>query len=500
MESSNSISSRPINRRPMEEIVFYSSEGVAEDKQGSLSLAVATTLHSQTQTLAFRQAGCYLNGSVITGTKPGDRVFVACKGKALINVYSWGKESPDQRIPVPEQLSCLVLCPNVSDPTNADCLQFEDHDSLPKFRLPYLLIGGGVSGKLYVWELNSGMLLNVKEAHYQMPTVMRVTCDGSHLISAGKDARVLIWKISDLVQLHRDDEHIVKPVHVISDHTLEVTGLQVNNNIHQDTKLYTVSKDSTIRVYSLATFQLLTTFVINGQIESLIVDQADRAVLVGLQDGNIRQINLYEPNKATNVLEAQGGYGKTLTLQPDHELKHTITYHNGQAVTQLALSLDGSQLISGDAQGRVAVIDLVSKQVIKELKEVNGKITNLTILNTYQTPEDQAIEKNSRAVPQFKRVITAGEPKEQDVLFQISEPEEEKLFDIDAHLERVGSEALFFENFTNVNSEIIIRESDGEKDHKIKQLEEKVIKTTKAYTDLRAMYESLYAQHAKLQG
>jgi pre-rRNA-processing protein IPI3 len=485
----------------MEEIVFYSSEGVPDDKQGSLSLAVATTLHSQTQTLAFRQASCYNNGSAITGNKQGDRIFVAAKGKALINVYTWGKESPDQRIPVPEQLTCLTLCPNVTDPSSDEFLDFEDEqDKLPKFRLPYLLIGGGISGRLYVWELNSGLLLNVKEAHYQMPTVMKVTSDGSYLVTAGRDSRVIIWKISDLVQLHKDNEVVIKPVQVISDHTLEVTDLFLNNNIHTDTKLYTVSRDSTIRIYSLTTFQLLTTFVINGQIESLVVDQADRALYVGLQDGNIRQINLYEPNKATNVLEAQGGYGKTLTLQPDHELKQTITYHEGHAVTQLELSLDGSQLISGDSKGRVAVIDLVSKQVVRELKEVNGSITNLTIMNTFQSSEDQNIEKNSRAIPQFKRVITSGEPKEQDILFQTGEAEDAKLFDVDQYLERVSSEALFFENFTNVNSEVILRDSDDGKDQKIKELEDKVGKVTKAYTDIRAMYEELYAQHTKLQG
>lgn len=477
--------------------MFYTSEGVLDDKQGTLSLAVATSLHSQSQTLAFRQAGCHANGSAITGTKPGDRVFVAAKGRALVSVYTWGKESPDQRIPVPEQLSCLVLCPNVSDHVEAE--NFEEQDSLPKYRLPYLLIGAGVSGKLYVWELNSGLLLNVKEGHYQTPTVMRVSSDGSMLVTAGKDARVLVWRISDLVQMHRDDEHVVKPIHVFSDHTLEVTDVQLSNSIAPDTKLYTVSKDSTIRVYSLASLQLLTTFVINGQIESLVVDQAERAMYAGLADGNIRQINLYQPNPATNVLEAQGGYGKTLSLQPDHELKHTITYHHGSSVTQLGLSLDGSTLISGDSQGRVVVVDLVSKQVVKELKSLNGAITNVSLLPTYQGSEEQ-VEKNSRAIPQFKRVITSGEAKEQDVVFQIGEVDDSRLFDIDAYLDRVGSEALFFENLTNVNSEVIVRESDGDKVKTIKDLEQKVEKVTTAYTDLRAMYEELYAQHAKLQG
>lgn len=484
----------------MEEVVFYCSQGSPDDKQGALSLAVATTLHSQQQTVAFRQAASYPNGAVITGTKPGDRVLVAAKGKALINVYSWGKESPDQRIPVPEQLACLALCPNGTE-SYSDIVEDETNETrLPKFRLPYLLIGGGVSGKLYVWELNSGLLLNVKEAHYQMPTSMKVTSDGSYLITSGKDSRVLVWRIADLVAFNKDDEKLVKPVHVFSDHTLEVTDVFVSNNTHQDSKLYTVSKDSTIRVYALQNFTLLSTFVINGQIQSITVDSADRAMYVGLADGHIRIINLYEANPATNVLEARGGHGKVLTLQPDHELKETITYHAGHGVTQLALSLDGSLVISGDEKGRVAVIDVVSKQVVKELKELSGSITSVQVLNTFNdvSVAGQQAEKNTRVIPTFKRVITTNEPKEQDVLYQIADEQEEKLFDIDAHLEKVATEAMFFENFTNVNSEVVMRDNSHADGAKLKEAQDKLYKVTKAYSDLRAMYEQLYSEHAAL--
>ncbi|ONH68764.1 Pre-rRNA-processing protein IPI3 [Cyberlindnera fabianii] len=394
----------------MEEVVFYCSQGSPDDKQGALSLAVATTLHSQQQTVAFRQAASYPNGAVITGTKPGDRVLVAAKGKALINVYSWGKESPDQRIPVPEQLACLALCPNGTE-SYSDIVEDETNETrLPKFRLPYLLIGGG------------------------------------------------------------------------------------------DSKLYTVSKDSTIRVYALQNFTLLSTFVINGQIQSITVDSADRAMYVGLADGHIRIINLYEANPATNVLEARGGHGKVLTLQPDHELKETITYHAGHGVTQLALSLDGSLVISGDEKGRVAVIDVVSKQVVKELKELSGSITSVQVLNTFNdvSVAGQQAEKNTRVIPTFKRVITTNEPKEQDVLYQIADEQEEKLFDIDAHLEKVATEAMFFENFTNVNSEVVMRDNSHADGAKLKEAQDKLDKVTKAYSDLRAMYEQLYSEHAAL--
>lgn len=480
----------------MEEIVFYNSEGFSNDKSGAQVNGIATSIHSQSHNLAFRQSASYPHGSVITGTTPGDRVFVASKGKALLNVYTWGKESPDQRIPVPEQLTSLVLCPN-SQEIYTEEFDIEDDSNFPKFRIPYLLIGGGASGKIYVWELNSGLLLNVKEAHYQSVSALKTTNDGSFLVSAGKDARVLIWKITDLVSFVKDDDSIVRPFHVISDNTLEVTDIFINNSIYQDTKLYTVSKDSTIRVYDILKFQLISTFTIGQQIESITVDSADRAIYIGLSNGNIRQINLYEPNPATNILEAKGGYGKVITLSEDHQLTNTLTHHSPHPVTSLCLSLDGSLLISGDSSGKVTVSDVVSKQVVKELKELGSSITDIKVLNVYKSVGNQVVEKTNKAIPQFKRVISNRNPKEQDVVYQIGEKDDEKLFSIEEHLDRVAQEALEFENLSNIKSEVVINDTT-DSTAEVQNLQDKVTKVTKAYTDLRKMYEDLYSEHTKL--
>ena len=326
---------------------------------------------------------------------------------------------------------------------------------------------------------------------------MKTTNDGSFLVSAGKDARILIWKTTDLVSFVKDDDRVIKPVHVISDNTLEITDIFINNSIHQDTKLYTVSRDCTIRIYDIVKFQLLSTFIIGQQIESIVVDSADRAIYIGLSNGNIRQINIYEPNPATNILEARGGFGKVVTLSEDHQLTNTLTHHSPNAVTSLALSLDGSLIISGDSIGKVTVADVVSKQVVKELKELGSKITNIQVINFYKS--NQIVEKTQKAIPQFKRIISNKNPKEQEVVYQIGEDDEEKLFDIDAHLDRVAQEALQFENLTTINSEVVMTDAyDGSSSEKVQELEGKVTKVTKAYTDLRKMYEDLYSEHTKL--
>jgi pre-rRNA-processing protein IPI3 len=328
---------------------------------------------------------------------------------------------------------------------------------------------------------------------------LKVVADGSLLVSAGKDARCLVWNVLDLIEIRANEDgndKVVKPLHVFADHSLEISDIFINNSIHQDLKLYTSSKDSTIRVYSLFDFQLLTTFVLNNPVESIVVDSADRVIFAGLSNGNIRQINLYEANKATNVLESKGGYGKIITVTEDQNLTETITYHNGNPVTKLSLSLDASLIISGDSLGKIVACDVVSKQVVKELKETNGgKITNIEIFSTTLKVDNTAqVEKNNRPVPQLKRELNQG--SDQDVLYQIPFKVENDLFNVDEYLDRVATESLIFENLTNVDSHVVISGSNGtDKDSKIKELETKISKLTGAYKDLRGMYDELYEEH-----
>ena len=146
----------------MDESVFYIAEGDPNDKHSQESFALATSIHNSQQHASFRQADAPKNGAILSGSGQGERLIVAAPNKALLNVYSWGKESPDQRIPLPEALTCLAL---VEHPNTRLFSEFHRNSEfkLPSYRVPWLLAGGSKSGKIYVWELSSGSLLCVKD-------------------------------------------------------------------------------------------------------------------------------------------------------------------------------------------------------------------------------------------------------------------------------------------------------------------------------------------------
>ncbi|KAG6867992.1 hypothetical protein C0993_008599 [Termitomyces sp. T159_Od127] len=60
--------------------------------------------------------------------------------------------------------------------------------------------GGTAQGRIYFWEVASGILYNSWDAHYRQVTVLRFTSDGSALISGSEDSGVSVWSVSRSIQ------------------------------------------------------------------------------------------------------------------------------------------------------------------------------------------------------------------------------------------------------------------------------------------------------------
>ena len=445
----------------MDESILYVPAG----PEGS---ALAASLHLTRQNAAFRYADSKFLLAVCSGQKAGDRLFLA-GSKPLITVYSWGKESPDQRIPVPEPLTCMALCKH---PSNEKI-----NHKVPTFQLPWLLAGGSASGKLYIWELSSGNLVCVKEAHYQAINVLKFSECGTYLVSGGADARCSVWKTLDLVTI--DDPETQKTASALTfmDHTLAVTDIWLTTGIRSDIRLYSSSKDGTVRNYDITSGKLITTFVLPLSVECLAVDPAGRACYAGLSDGTIRTVLQYKVNPHTSVLEAVGGNGKVVTLATDPELRELFVHHQPHRVTSVKVSLDGTTIISSDESGRVMVADAVTTQVVKALSPATSPVIYLAVDTVVAGSQFGRFEKKHRLIPQLKRVLVDGDITKHSVSMEFSE-EIKPQPDFDLWLQQKAEEA---------------REVEEEKPKQKEQDSEteKLAKLTKAYGDLRQKHEQL---------
>lgn len=483
----------------MDEAVFYIAEGDPADKHSQESMAYHVSVHGHQQHAAFKLANAPQNGAALTGTGPQERLFVAQKKKALINIYSWGKESIDQRVPVPEELSCLTL---VQHPT----VSVSQPHELAGFRLPWLLVAGSPTGKLYVWELSSGALLCVKHAHYQgMRKVVATSC-GTFLVTIGDDGRCMVWRTADLISFTEKSQSDVSSnalYHSMADHTLPITDVIISPTGQlQDLKIYTSSQDGTVRVYDILTKQLLTTFVLSNPVASLALDPASRVLYCGLNSGLIRSVPMYQVNKHTQILEHIGGLGSIVTIsENDPTLEHTFVNHQSSdgdnAVTQLRVSLDGTLLVSGDSKGRVIISDIITKQVIKSLTTLNSPIS---FIGTQVLPsdfDDSSLlkgDKKHRLIPNFKRVLFGGDERHKHELYVQIAGEVEEQDDFGAWLSQKSEEELEFKNLAGIDSQVTSTNKSFT-DSSASELQEKLDKISAAYTALRKNHEDLFEKY-----
>lgn len=463
----------------MDEAVFYIPQGIPSDKHSQESVASVSSIQTSHHFASFRNADCPKNGAVLTGMGPGERLFIAGTNKALITSYSWGKEGAEQRFPVPENMSCLGLAHHPLP---------KSQDAKPWYRVPWLLASGLKLGKLYIWEICSGNLLCVKEAHYQEVSVIKFSRCGTFVITGGLDSRVMVWKVADLIG---PELALAKPYMSIVDHSLAITDVEILDlPILSDLRLYTASRDGTLRVYDLATKTLLTTFVFALPLECIARDPAGRALYAGLSDGSIRQVQLYVVNQFTHVLEAVGGHGKIVTVEADTTGALSFVYHqdeNNAFPVSLAISLDGMFVISGDSAGRVYVSDTVTKQVVKLFTPCKLGISYLDVqIHSLETLNgESAFDKKHRLLPALKRVLVSTDPLEHLVTMQIPDVERTDE-DFEEWLQKKAQEEFELQSSGPVG----VSASETE-------LGEKLQKVSDAYTQLKTMYEDLLAEHNK---
>jgi pre-rRNA-processing protein IPI3 len=357
---------------------------------------------------------------------------------------------------------------------------------------------------------------------------MKFSACGTFLVTGSDDARCLVWKTVDLISVYEKDDHLlqVKPFHSITDNTLPVTDLEISAGTINDVKLYTVSKDCTLRVYSLMTKTLLTTFVLPNSIECLTVDPANRSLYVGLSNGQIRSVPLYHINANNNVLESIGGNSKIITVQNDPDLQHTFVHHQQHTkentsllhkssaksnqtgdtpiyISTMEISIDGTTIVSGDSLGRVFVADIVTKQIVKSFTPCNSPISYIRVdsMPVLSSVSGVKSDKKARLIPPLKRVLASNEFTDHVLSVEISEEinDSEDEDDFDAWLNEKRQQNLEFKNLSTVDSTVKrISSTGGDNTSRAEELEAKLATVSKAYTDLRAKHEELLNTHTSL--
>jgi len=358
-------------RRTKEEVVLTTSAST------ETSVAHLWDIRTGTLLVSYKNCACAPHAFCLIGS---DFFASVQAGKSAVHIWDWRKDQPQVKCTGPEKIHALAA---TSDGV--------------------FLVGGGSSGKLYAWEIASGELLRTFDAHYKAVTTLCFTDDGSVLVSGGEDGLVNVWLMTELVdQTLSRNQRTVSPLHSWSDHTLQITGLFIGAG-GISARLLSCSMDRTCRIWHIPSGTQLACIAFPSAVTSVAMDLAETHLYAGANSGLIYEVDLFQP-----VPIVAGDSSGSQQMFKGHS----------HAISSLALSSDGSALISGAADG-VRVWDTYSHQVTKIISHhQKGMITNVAVL-----PKPNDLEGNQK-LPSFstlktpKRYLSEEQPADVSVLLR----------------------------------------------------------------------------------
>ncbi|EPS94549.1 hypothetical protein FOMPIDRAFT_148872 [Fomitopsis schrenkii] len=322
-------------------------------------------IQTGTSLASFKQTSAASHCTAVVHTRDGMGGFMlaAQPDKSIMNVYNFQKDQLALKIVLPEKLSAIAV-----DQRGEWCA------------------AGTLQGRIFLWEVASGIMYNAWDAHYRQVNVLRFTQDGAALVSGSDDSSVSVWSVSRLLDDDLQNE-LPTPYCNLSDHSLPITDIVCGAGSFPSCRILTSSADHTAKLWDLSSKTLLTTFHFPRPITCLAWDTTERLFFAGSGDGSVHQVNLFRQRVdkfGHAAMEAVGGGGVNDTIRindedPQAAKKRLISV--GEPVTALAISLTSSLLLVGTAGGLVHTYDIASHQQLRTLSVHKGlAITHLAAL------------------------------------------------------------------------------------------------------------------------
>ncbi|KAK4722754.1 hypothetical protein R3W88_012987 [Solanum pinnatisectum] len=226
------------------------------------------------------------------------------------------------------------------------------------------IAGGGASGEIYLWQVATGKLLKKWHAHYRAVTCLLFNDDQSLLISGSEDGSVRVWSLimvfDDLLRGKARQPYEFS----FSEHSLKVTDVVIGYG-GANAIIVSASEDRTCKVWSLSRGKLLRNIVFPSIIDAIALDPGEDVFYAGGRDGKIYIASL------NAIADPNNNYGL-----------HILGFLSEQskAITCLALSTDGSLLISGSEDGMVRVWNTKNHNITRIFRHAKGPINNVVVV------------------------------------------------------------------------------------------------------------------------
>ncbi|EXB71793.1 WD repeat-containing protein 18 [Morus notabilis] len=226
------------------------------------------------------------------------------------------------------------------------------------------IVGGGLSGDIYLWEVASGSLLKNWHAHYRAVTCLVFSDDDSLLISGSEDGSVKVWSLLMIFDDYLREQASHPYVHSFSEHTLCITDIIAGYG-GCNAIIVSASEDRTCKVWSLSKGKLLRNIVFPSIIDAIALDPSERVFYAGGRDGKIyvAALNAEIPSSKKYGLHIISAFS-----------------NHSKAVTCLQYGTTGNVLISGSEDGMIRVWDARTYNIIRVLRHAKGPVNNIILV------------------------------------------------------------------------------------------------------------------------
>ncbi|CAN1776602.1 Protein ROOT INITIATION DEFECTIVE 3 [Linum perenne] len=260
------------------------------------------------------------------------------------------------------------------------------------------LVGGGLSGNIYLWEVATGRRLTKWRAHLRGVTCLVFNEDDSLIVSGSEDGSVRVWSLAMILDDQQKDKASNLHEYSFTGHTLRITDLVIGFG-GGNAIMISASEDRTCKVrfgidcflmssvmlrvfffsyakvspfliwicqvWSLSKGILLRSVVFPSQIDALALDPGEFVFYAGGRDGKIYVAALSNSSSSSKSQWA-----------------HIIGSLSSQseAVTSLAYSANGNCLLAGSENGLIRVWNPKNNNVIRIFKHAKGPVNNILVI------------------------------------------------------------------------------------------------------------------------
>ncbi|KAI8084436.1 WD40-repeat-containing domain protein [Halteromyces radiatus] len=311
--------------------------------------------------------------------------------RATLHVYDWRRDHIAYKMLTPEKIITVTA----------------SHQG-------HYVAGATSSGRVYLWHTATGHLKCVFDAHYRLINRLVFSNDDTALITAGDDATVNVWLMSQLLCSETEAESRPSSMYSWADHTLPVTDVCIGSGTLSTARVYTSSLDSTVKLWDLSTGELLTTFLFPKAVSAITLNPSE-TILFAAYLYRRRQ------HQAYNNTQSVGGLGKVEAVGVHESVESSTSSlgamfsgHTG-SINSLDLSFDGTLLISGSNDGNCIVWDVASRQSLRKFTSHKGPVTSVSCILRPNELLTGATQHKYIPMPwkPFKRTVTMMEEERQ---------------------------------------------------------------------------------------